>query len=1615
MTALPSRARPALAVDLLRLLVVTALAASLLVVVGVFRAPEAAAAPCTAPVVNRVACENDRQGTPDWQVAYRDESILGFTADISATPGGRVDFKMLTSAPSYYLDIYRLGWYGGVGAHFKQRITRATPQNQDPCRRGTDGSALIDCGNWNVSLSWNVPADAVSGLYYARAHRNDTGAENEIVFVVRDDTSTSKILFQTSDSTWVAYNRYGGNSLYFGDGPGQGGQAYKVSYNRPYTGGDGDDNFIFNAEYPMLRFLERNGYDLSYTTDVDSARRGHLIRNHRVFMAVGHDEYWSNEQRANVEAARAAGVHLAFLTGNEIFWKTRWEPSIDDARTAWRTVASYKETKGTQNDNLPDWTGTWRDPRYPEQDGGRPENALLGNIFTVNGRRDDSLQVPAAYGKMRLWRHTDLQNMAAGSTYTFQPGTLGYEWNTVEDNGFQPPGVAQLSRTTVDMPEGPYVLQNHGDHYTPDTKTHAITYYRHPSGSLVFGAGTVQWAWGVDDEHAFLTNTPTSDVRMQQATVNFLADMGVAAATLQTGLVQATASTDGAAPTVAFTSVPPVSAVGAPYTFGGSVTDTGGGRVAGVEVSTDGGTRWHPANWRAGQGTWTYTYTPGSSGPASLRVRAVDDSVNLSTPVVATPGVSARACPCGLWTDADTPAEVDSGDPSPLELGVKWRAAGDGYVRGVRFYKGSANTGTHTGSLWSAAGDQLATGTFVNETASGWQTLVFAQPVQVFAGTTYVVSYFAPKGRYSYDLEYFLQQRRTLEPLTGLKNGENGPNGLFRFGSSGFPTQSHWGSNYWVDVVWAPDPGPDLRAPLLTATAPLAGEGTVPLTPPVSGTYDEVVAPGSAQFTLTGPSGAVSGSTALSNGDRTVTLTPAQPLAPNTSYTAALRVSDAAGNQSVRTTWSFTTGATRPAACPCTIWDDFARPAVYSADDGTPTEVGTKVRFNGKGEVLGVRFFKGAGNTGTHTGTLWSSTGLLLATGTFENETASGWQRLIFAGPVQVQANTTYVVSYHAPNGRYSVTPGGFSGQGASHAGLRALADGVDGPNGVYHYGPGGVAPDKTYNETNYWVDVIYRNGLNGDTTPPTSTNRSPGAGATGVAVTAPLTATFSEAVDPASAQVELSDPRGAKLTGSLSLSGDQRTITWTPSGKLVPNTAYTASVLIADANGNPLPNPITWSFTTATTSICPCSLFSPATVPTVRSAGDSGTYELGVRFTPTSGGRITGVKFYKGPENTGAHTGALWSPTGQELVRGTFQNETATGWQTLTFATPVYVTAGATYTASYTTTTGRYAVDGEYFDGHQVVSGPLTAPAAADGGNGVYRVGTGHPTNSYAGGNYWVDVVYLPNEDNTPPVVNGRTPLAGAGEVSRTAPLTASFDEPVDLASAQFTLVDQGGAKLAGTLSLSANQQQVTWTPAAPLGGGTAYTASLRIADVYGNAMTAPTTWSFTTTTAGNCPCSLFSAATVPTVVSDEATGPHELGVRFVPSADGEVTGVRFYKGAGNTGTHTGTLWSATGQELATGTFVDETATGWQALVFDEPVRVSAGTTYVASYHAPHGRYSVDIGYFMGNSVTSPPLSAPASAEGMANGLYKGDGAGFPEQSYAGSNYWVDVVFTTG
>ena len=399
--------------------------------------PAAAAPPCDAPA-NAIIAENCLAGNPpsEWDVSGAgDESIQGFATDISVDAGQAIAFKVDTDATNYRIDIYRLGYYGGLGARLVAVVqpSAALPQSQPTCVDDVS-TGLVDCGNWSVSASWTVPAAATSGVYIAKLVREDpeNGRASHIVFVVRDDDGHSDLLVQTSDTTWQAYNTYGGNSLYTGSPDGR---AYKVSYNRPFTTrccefpSGSIQSWLFNAEYPMLRWLERNGYDVSYTTGLDAERRGSEIPEHAVYLSVGHDEYWSGGQRANLEAARAAGVHLAFFSGNEGFWKTRWEPSIDGSATPNRTLVCYKETHANAKiDPLPGvWTGTWRDPRFGPHDGGRPENGLNGTIFTVNGVRDDTPEVPAADGKMRFWRNTSVATLPIGQVAVLPTGTLGYE------------------------------------------------------------------------------------------------------------------------------------------------------------------------------------------------------------------------------------------------------------------------------------------------------------------------------------------------------------------------------------------------------------------------------------------------------------------------------------------------------------------------------------------------------------------------------------------------------------------------------------------------------------------------------------------------------------------------------------------------------------------------------------------------------------------------------------------------------------------------------------------------------------------------------------------------------------------------------------------------------------------------------------------------------------------------------------------------------------------------------------------------------------------------------------------------------------------------------------
>jgi len=1296
-------------------------------------------------LVNPIPCENQLPGTAPsvWDTPNGDagnSGIQGFATDISVNVGQTVSFKInSTNFTSYTIDIYRIGYYQGNGARKVATIspTAALPQSQPACL--TDASTLktglVDCGNWAVSASWSVPSTAVSGIYFARL-TTPSGAASQIVFVVRNDASTSDILFRTADTTWLAYNDFGGNNLYYGSAPTSNGRAYKVSYNRPFNlrselAGYGTSNFVFYGEYPMIRFLEANGYNVSYFTSVDLVRHANLLTNHRVLLAAGHDEYWSNEMRSAIQGARDLGVNIANFTGNEDFWKTRWENSIDGSGTPYRTQVTYKETLDNKvNDpaDPPTWTGTWRDPRFsPPADGGRPENQLGGTIFTVNrGSTADTLT--AAFARLRFWRNTPVAGLTGSNTITLGDQTVGYEWDEDLDNGFRPVGLIDLSSTTVTVPQH---LVDYGSTYVQGTATHRMTLYRASSGALVFSAGTVQWSWGLDVNHDVMPDVGPAapDLNMQQATVNLLADMGAQPATLQPGLAVASASTDTTPPSSTITSPGSGATMtsGTPVTITGTAADSGG-VVAGVEVSTDSGATWHPAS---GTTSWSYSWTPGPTGVIAIKSRATDDSGNIESPSAGVSvTVNPRPCPCSLFAGSATPGNPSTSDTLSVELGVKFFADQGGYVNGIKFYKGTGNTGTHVVSLWTSTGALIAQGTVANETASGWQTFTFPTPVAVSANTTYVASYHAPQGRYPADPGFFTGPD-DVWPL----HAPAGSDGVFAYAAgSVFPNQTFNATNYWVDVVYNTN-FVDTVAPAVTGVSPVPGAVNAPFSSPVVASFNKDVVPTSINFTVKDPaSNPVAGSVGYNSTTHAATFTATSPLAQGTTFTATVSgARDSSGNVMASPySWTFTT-----MSCPCTIWPSSATPAVAAAGDSSAVELGLKFTPDVSGYVNGVRFYKGVTNTGTHVADLWSSSGQLLATNTFSGESASGWQQVSFPNPVAVTGGTTYVASYHTNVGNYSYTPAGLQNT-VDNSPLHAPSSASAGGNGVFMYSATPAFPTSTYNATNYWVDVVFNTQFV-DNVPPALTAKTPAPGATAVPFNTSVTATFSKAVQPSTISFSLKDPANNTVPATVSYNSATNVATLQPNANLAQGATFTAAVSGATDSAGNVMTPVSWTFTTLS---CPCSVFSPSTAPGI--ANDASSIEVGMKFRSDVAGRIIAARFYKGSQNSGTHVAHLWSSSGQLLATATFSGETASGWQQVNFATPVQISANTTYVISYHTDTGFYAATGGFFNS-SADAWPLHGLATGtDGANGVYLYGgSAFPTSSFNASNYWVDVVF--------------------------------------------------------------------------------------------------------------------------------------------------------------------------------------------------------------------------------------------------------------------------------
>jgi hypothetical protein len=378
------------------------------------------------------------------------------------------------------------------------------------------------------------------------------------------------------------------------------------------------------------------------------------------------------------------------------------------------------------------------------------------------------------------------------------------------------------------------------------------------------------------------------------------------------------------------------------------------------------------------------------------------------------------------------------------------------------------------------------------------------------------------------------------------------------------------------------------------------------------------------------------------------------------------------------------------------------------------------------------------------------------------------------------------------------------------------------------------------------------------------------------------------------------------------------------------------------------------------------------------------------------------GIRFYKGPSNTSAHVGNLWSANGALLASAVSSGESASGWQLILFSSPVTLSPGTTYIASYHTN-GFYSADGNYF-ANAVTNGPLTAPSnAASGGNGVYAYGSSstYPGNTFNSANYWVDVAFVGAGEfgNVPPVANADSGFVVTKNYPLSIPASALLANDTDHNGYPLSIAGVSNP-VNGTVSYDANAKIVTFVP------NPGYTGPANFTYTITNGHTGPASANVALTVSPTA--SLFPTNPTPAIVTVNDSNAVELGVQFQTAAVGTISAIRFYKGPQNTGPHVGNLWSATGTLLATVTFTNETASGWQQADFSSPVTLTPGTIYVASYHTTTGFYSADGNYFA-SALTNGPLTAPAGS----NGVYAyGSGSNFPTGTYNSTNYWVDVVF---
>jgi len=520
----------------------------------------------TVAAQNAIALENQKAGTTAWKITNlaMNNEIAGYGNATSINKGQALNLKIsLTQAGQYRLDIYRLGYYDGKGGRLITSVMNLNGVTQANPTLTNTSTNLVEC-KWNTSYTLQTGTDWVTGLYLVKLTDSRTGKQNYIQFVLRDDHRPADLGFQDAITTAVAYNNIGGYSVYDFNGNG-GTRAYQVSFDRPFQYGSdvGSEQFnnMLTWEYNMTRWLESQCYDLSYYTNLDVSTNPWQLYSHQIFLSVGHDEYWSMDERNHVQQARDNGINLAFFSANTGYWQVRFDSS--SSGQANRVMTIYKDTSGigagAPLDPIAATNPTAATTLFRSPEVNRPENELLGVGYIGDwgaGNVFNGFDYVVSNASDPYYANTGLKN---GDRLT---GLVGYEWDALLNNGFTPDGLVVLSQSPIQSQGEPPPLPLG----TNMAISNAVRYTA-ASGAKVFSTGSIQWVWGLDSdwvvsprvESCWLTRMknwlrrmkrnwslgpdgvrvtkPCVDYRAQQIAVNVFADMGAKPQTPSAGIV----------------------------------------------------------------------------------------------------------------------------------------------------------------------------------------------------------------------------------------------------------------------------------------------------------------------------------------------------------------------------------------------------------------------------------------------------------------------------------------------------------------------------------------------------------------------------------------------------------------------------------------------------------------------------------------------------------------------------------------------------------------------------------------------------------------------------------------------------------------------------------------------------------------------------------------------------------------------------------------------------------------------------------------------------------------------------------------------------------------------